>query len=116
MMLKRILLLTICFVIPSATFALDELAKEKYTPGEKVMQQDTEKHCQVFRLWPGDGTRADDPFKGNESMKKWLNGVSAPSMMVFKPDKQDGRAVLLFPGGAYRFLAAKHEGTEVAKC
>ncbi len=109
------ILLAVCFPMPATACAVEELAEGEYTAGEKFLQKSTEEHCKIYRLWPGDGTRADDPFKGEESKKKWLERVSAPSMIVVRPEKPDGRAVVLFPGGAYRFLAAGHEGVDVAK-
>jgi len=78
--------------------------------------------CPVYRLWPGDaGTRADDPLKreDDEITKRdgvlRLHNVTCPTMTLFKPEKPDGRCVLVYPGGGYSILAADHEGVQVAK-
>lgn len=104
--------MTVCMGV----YALDELSAEKYSAGERFLQEGFENHCPIFRLWPGEGTREDDPLKGvQEEMLKRINKVTAPSMMCVKPEKPDGRAVVLFPGGGYNILAAGHEGIDVAK-
>lgn len=43
--------------------------------------------------------------------------VSAPSLTVFKPQKQSDKksAVIICPGGGYAFLATGHEGKDVAE-
>jgi acetyl esterase/lipase len=43
--------------------------------------------------------------------------VTTPSLLVFLPpaEKANGTAVIICPGGGYRYLAADHEGTAVAK-
>jgi len=108
-------LLPMCVADGLRAAELTVLPEADYTAGETFLQKGFAESCEIFRLWPGDGTREDDPFKGTESKKKWLERVAAPSMIVSKPEKPDGRAVMLFPGGAYRFLAAGHEGVDVAK-
>jgi acetyl esterase/lipase len=43
--------------------------------------------------------------------------VSRPTMTAYFPDKakQNGTAVIVFPGGAYTFLAYQEEGTKIAQ-
>jgi len=41
--------------------------------------------------------------------------VSTPSLTVYTPEKPNGTAVIIAPGGAFHALAFDHEGTEVAK-
>lgn len=77
----------------------------------------------AYRLWPGDGTLADDPLKSNkEQLRQAKNSgvriatdVTAPTMTFFPADKPNGRGVLVFPGGGYGVLAWEHEGTKVAQ-
>ena len=75
---------------------------------------------EVYRLWPGDGTREDDPLKNvdeTSTQRKVVVGskVTAPTMTFFPAKNPDGRAVLVFPGGGYGVLAYKHEGLDVCK-
>jgi pectinesterase len=41
--------------------------------------------------------------------------VSNPTLTVFKPDKPNGKAVIICPGGSYAILAFDKEGTRVAE-
>src|SRR5687768_2117468 len=46
-----------------------------------------------------------------------IHAVSVPTITVFLParEKRTGDAVIIFPGGGYRILAASHEGYDVAR-
>lgn len=44
----------------------------------------------------------------------WLTGVAEPHVGVFRPEKPDGRSVLVIPGGGYRFVSVHNEGIDVA--
>ena len=44
-----------------------------------------------------------------------LVGITRPTLTVYKPDKPDGSAVLILPGGAYLRVAIDKEGEEIAK-
>lgn len=46
-----------------------------------------------------------------------ISNVTTPTLTIFLPpaDKANGTAVIVVPGGGYRFIAADHEGTAVAK-
>ena len=83
----------------------------------------------TMNLWPGkppgdatelppevDQTKdSDRPVGGRRIIK--LSNVSTPQLAVYRPskDKQNGAAVVICPGGAYRILAYDLEGTEVAE-
>jgi acetyl esterase/lipase len=41
-------------------------------------------------------------------------GITRPRMVVFRPDRPNGAAVLLFPGGGYRHIVVDKEGYEMA--
>jgi len=60
---------------------------------------------QTIRLWPGDAPQA----KGNSC-------EDVPVLTIFEPQHGhgNGSAVVIFPGGAYRGLAANLEGRQVA--
>lgn len=42
-------------------------------------------------------------------------GISKPRMVVFRPDRPNGAAVLLTPGGGYRWIVVDKEGYEMAR-
>jgi acetyl esterase/lipase len=73
---------------------------------------------QVIRLWekgaPGFEDRRDEPEKAADY---WVSNVHNPSLTVFTPppDKANGAAVLIIPGGGHSKLVFKPEGVEPAK-
>ena len=104
------------------TARLTAVAKDKLTLGENLILKAANTDHPVLRLWPGDGTAAGDPLttdkeqQGSEKNNVLrLTNVTRPSMTIFQPKRSDGRAVIIFPGGAYNMLAAQHEGTEIAQ-
>lgn len=44
-----------------------------------------------------------------------ISKVTIPILTMFKPEKPNGVAVIICPGGGYGILAASHEGSDVAK-
>jgi len=44
-----------------------------------------------------------------------ISQVVSPEMIMYRPEKPNGTAVLICPGGGYRILAITHEGHDVAK-
>lgn len=44
-----------------------------------------------------------------------LTNISEPTLTVYRPDKPNGTSVIVAPGGAYVFLSAVHEGTQVCE-
>jgi acetyl esterase/lipase len=83
---------------------------------------------QVFQLWPAtppgpvakvegaerDLTKPDDKLIAGRIIIK-LGHVSTPQMHVYLPEKANGGAVLVCPGGGFSILAWDLEGTEVAE-
>ncbi len=44
-----------------------------------------------------------------------VTNVSEPTLSVFKPERPNGTAVIVCPGGGYGILALEHEGTKVCE-
>jgi acetyl esterase/lipase len=44
-----------------------------------------------------------------------ISKVSIPTLTVYLPQKANGTAVIICPGGGYGVLAASHEGSDIAK-
>jgi acetyl esterase/lipase len=55
--------------------------------------------------------------KNNKGEVVMISGVSMPTLTVFKPETvlANGTAVIICPGGAFRFLSFENEGIEVAQ-
>jgi acetyl esterase/lipase len=47
--------------------------------------------------------------------KSTITDISDPTITVFRPEKPNGTSVIVAPGGAYIFLSAIHEGTQVCE-
>ncbi len=76
----------------------------------------------VIPLWPGDGSRPDDPTPAlTESMPERgdhilrIGEVSKPTLHLWPAANPNGKCVIIFPGGGYNILAAQHEGSEIAE-
>lgn len=93
-----------------------EPSEDQWTPGDRMLLQSVPGKHVLYRLWPGDGRRNDDPLKGlGETFDTRIRNVVRPSMMVMKPERPNGTAVLVFPGGGYGHLAARKEGSLVGQ-
>ena len=46
---------------------------------------------------------------------RYVENIGVPLLAVFRPDKPDGSAVLLAPGGGYRLIVIDKEGEETAR-
>ncbi len=77
----------------------------------------------VVKLWPNGapepagftiGPEKAIPPK-NESDVLRVTDVSDPTISIYKPEKPNGTAVLVAPGGGYNILAIEHEGTQVCE-
>ena len=76
-------------------------------------------------LWPGTPPGGDHVslkleienrgFWPNETNDRALSGIERPTLSVFRPDRGDGSALLIVPGGGYRHLLIDKEGSEVAR-
>ena len=76
----------------------------------------------TLKLWP-DGapgkmlphSQATDDFLKKHTSKNTITDISDPTIEVYRPDKPNGTSVVVAPGGAYIFLSAVHEGTQVCE-
>jgi acetyl esterase/lipase len=75
----------------------------------------------VLDLWPGkppgENAKIGEEKLTKEKWGKSLTNVSKPTLMVYRPtkEKDTGAALIIAPGGAFRFLAIEHEGENVAE-
>lgn len=69
-------------------------------------------------LWPAGAPGAKRPPAGTETVKEGgrINSVEVPQYFLYRPvaEKNNGSAVVIFPGGGYSILAADHEGKQYA--
>ncbi len=76
----------------------------------------------VIALWPGVAPGSETWTQKeleylNPRQEKMVRNVVKPTLTAYLPDraKASGTAVIVCPGGAYRFLSFQSEGTEVAE-
>ena len=69
-----------------------------------------------LRIWPG--APPGSGFKAQTLPSDWspvfLRNVSVPDLRVFRPQRPNGHALLVVPGGAYWFVSVANEGADVA--
>ncbi len=76
-----------------------------------------------LKLWPEgapekpgfalDPEKRIEPKGSNDVLR--VTNVSEPTLSVYRPEKPNGTAVLVCPGGGYGILAIEHEGTQVCE-
>lgn len=107
-------MLTVCSVLVGSA--------QEETSGDRALANLRKPVAEVIPLWPGQGTRQDDPTPAlRENLPQRGDGlvritnVSRPTIHIWRAEKPDARAVVVLPGGGYNGLAAQHEGTEIAQ-
>ncbi len=77
----------------------------------------------VITLWPGvapgseNWTQKEVRYNNTWDHKKMVPNVTRPTLTVYRADpaKASGAAVIIAPGGGFRFLSWQNEGTAVAE-
>jgi len=80
---------------------------------------------EIVPLWPGtppggEGVKLEAKVRERSDNlsayhDRYVDTVGTPLLAVFRPDKPDGSAVLLVPGGGYRLIVIDVEGLETAR-
>jgi acetyl esterase/lipase len=77
----------------------------------------------VVKLWPAGAPEPEGfvkpvereiPPKNDQDVKR-VTDVTDPTISIYKPEKPNGTAVIVAPGGGYGILAIEHEGTQVCE-
>ena len=76
----------------------------------------------IIPLWPGVAPGSENWiqkevwYRNDWDQKKMVRNVTEPTLTAFIPEsgKANGTAIIICPGGGYRFLSWESEGTEVA--
>lgn len=68
-------------------------------------------------IWPGKPPGSG--FTPQARQADWpvvfLSNVSTPDLHIFRPERPNGHALLVVPGGAYWFVSSGNEGVELAQ-
>nr|WP_245654144.1 alpha/beta hydrolase [Novosphingobium rosa] len=80
-------------------------------------------HDEVVELWPGlpPGStgaaitrKIADQSKDPAHPDRWVTGIARPVLVVYRPERPNGTAALIMPGGGYGFLSYDNEGVSQA--
>ena len=79
---------------------------------------------ETLELWPGDAPglpamvpveRIDERSTDPAFRDRAIMGIVRPRMAVFRPERPNGAAVLVMPGGGYRWVVVDKEGYEIGR-
>lgn len=96
---------------------------KKHFPFLILLFLSTQIYCQqreIIKLWPGTPLYLTDTINnekselGSDNIVR-ISNVSYPTLEFWKPEKPNGTAVIICPGGGYVRLAITSEGEYVAK-
>lgn len=68
-------------------------------------------------LWPGEAPGAPRLPAGSEKITDGprYTDIEVPQYRLYRPEKPNGQALVILPGGGYTILAMAHEGTEIGE-
>jgi acetyl esterase/lipase len=102
----------------SRAWAQEDRRVAKLTPAPRPARlPDAWTAAPTIPLWPGDPPGAAG-FAAQKLPADWpavfVRNIAKPALHVFRPDRPDGRALLVIPGGAYQFVSVANEGADLA--
>ena len=69
-----------------------------------------------MKLWPEGAPGAmKAPSSQAPANPNVVTNITDPTISIYRPEKSNGTAVIVAPGGGYRFLSIKNEGTAVCE-
>lgn len=117
--MRSINLLNVCKTVVIALFAVCALGLIVPAHAAEVPKTNQE----IF-LWPGAAPGSEevniqeivqDESKDPKIQSRSIWGITKPSITAFFPEKQNGVAALIVPGGGYTNIVFDKEGTDIAK-
>jgi acetyl esterase/lipase len=73
---------------------------------------------EVLKLWP-EGAPGQMILKpaapGTPPNPNVITGITDPTLTMYRPEKPNGTVIIVAPGGGYRFLSIKNEGSAVCE-
>ena len=70
----------------------------------------------VVSLWPN-GAPGSEKRRGERELAQdyWVRNVHNPSLTIFRPERQNGAAIIVIPGGGHSLIVWTSEGVDVAR-
>lgn len=103
----------------AATGAAAQTPPPGFTPGRATAMADP---AETIDLWPGGAPGAPrtlpvetvvDRATAAGPRDRAVAGISQPRLVVFRPERPNGAALLVTPGGGYRLIVIDKEGYEI---
>ncbi|UDF02921.1 alpha/beta hydrolase [Asticcacaulis sp. AND118] len=102
----------------SASGALAQTAELKNLEGA-VLPAETTEYIDLWPNGPAGLLKADlaEVVKTSPTPppRRLVNGVVRPRLAVYRPEKPNGAAMLVIPGGGYTYISVDHEGHNVGR-
>lgn len=124
MTLRRRDLLSATLATGVVALATDARAQTPPPAGAKLLPGGLVQPTETIDLWPAGAPgapktlpvetveeRSTDPLLQDRS----VHGIAKPRLVVFRPERPNGAAVLIAPGGGYRLVVIDKEGYELGR-
>jgi acetyl esterase/lipase len=108
----------------AAGFASQVNAQTAPPTGAKTLPPGLPQPTETIDLWPkGPPAKLAAPLTETVDERstdalvsdRSVTGITRPRMVVFRPDRPNGAAVMITPGGGYRLIVIDKEGYEIAR-
>src|SRR5438874_5514316 len=82
---------------------------------QPVAAQYTPAVGQAVSLWPN-GAPGSEKRRNEPELAKdyWVRNVHNPSLTIFRPERQNGAAMIVIPGGGHSLIVWTSEGVDAA--
>ena len=114
--MKRIILFLVMIMVPVLVLAQNPAQGRGQRPaGGQSWARAQEPAYITVKLWP-DGAPDSNGLEGPERpmFGGRIGNITDPQLLVFPAKEPNGLAVIMCPGGGYNYVAAAHEGTDMA--
>jgi acetyl esterase/lipase len=124
MTLRRRDLLSATLATGIAALGADARAQTLPPTGPKPLPGGLVQPTETLDLWPGGAPGAPTPLpvevveeRSTDPLltDRAVRGISKPRLVVFRPERANGAAVMIAPGGGYRHVVIDKEGYELGR-
>ena len=94
------------------------------TPAREWARTSSLDPSETIQLWPGGAPGNLDPQRRERIVERGgdpefrdraISGITAARVLVFRPQRHNGGAIVIIPGGGYRHIVIDKEGLETAQ-
>jgi len=107
-MMKILLPLAFVFAVLTPSWSQDSVYSDDLAQKISVGSH------QVLGLWPAGGPAEENELTGPEAREGCVGNISHAEFSITIPEKQNGMAIVVTPGGGYRVVCTDTEGKQIA--